>query len=169
MIIVALGSNVAGPWGTPEETLQTALRRLDEHPTTVVAASALRTTEPFGITDQPDFVNAAAILQTELSPQDLMARLHDVELQAERRRTVRWGPRTLDLDLLDYDGVVMQGKGSAMGHQEPLVLPHPGIPERRFVLTPVAEIAPDWRHPVLHKTAQEMLDDLRAPRDELDA
>jgi 2-amino-4-hydroxy-6-hydroxymethyldihydropteridine diphosphokinase len=125
-----------------------------------VKASRLILTKPFGKTDQPDFINAAAIISTELQPAPLMRHLHDIELAAERRRTVRWGPRTLDLDLIDYNGVIRDGNGRAKGHQRALILPHPAIAEREFVLAPIAEIAPDWMHPVLNKTAQELLNEL---------
>lgn len=160
MIIVALGANVPGPWGTPPETLQEALKRLDQSPCKLIKASTLIETAPFGVTDQPNFVNGVATIATKLAPQQLMAHLHDLELQADRRRTLRWGPRTLDLDLIDYDGKVLAGEGEKQGHSLPLVLPHPGIAARDFVLKPLAEIAPNWHHPITGKTPQEMLDAL---------
>lgn len=149
MILVALGSNSTGPWGTPRETVAKALRRLDAGAIRLRVASQLLVTAPFGVTDQPDFVNAVAEIETLLAPEDLLATLHDIEREAGRERTLRWGPRTLDLDLIDYHGLVRS--------ELPPVLPHPGIAERIFVLAPIAEIAPQWRHPQSHLTAAEML------------
>ncbi|HFC04245.1 MAG TPA: 2-amino-4-hydroxy-6-hydroxymethyldihydropteridine diphosphokinase [Rhizobiales bacterium] len=160
MILVALGANVPGPWGTPRQTLERALTELGKSPCKLVKASTLITTKPFGVTDQPDFINAVAEITTELAPEALMAHLHDIELSADRRRSVRWGPRTLDLDLLDYNGLVLKGQGEFTGHQLPLMLPHPGIAERSFVLEPIAEIAPEWKHPVKQSTAAQMLQQL---------
>ncbi|PZF76249.1 2-amino-4-hydroxy-6-hydroxymethyldihydropteridine diphosphokinase [Aestuariivirga litoralis] len=149
MILVALGSNSAGPWGTPREAVAEALRHLDRGGISLVKASKLLVTAPFGVTDQPDFVNAVAELRTALSPEELLAQLHGIERQAGRERTLRWGPRTLDLDLIDYHGLIRS--------DAPPLLPHPGIAERIFVLAPIAEIAPQWRHPVTELTAAEML------------
>ena len=160
MIIIGLGSNVDGPWGTPTESVDRALQALNSEVTQVVGASDSMRTKPFGNVDQPDFINAIAIIATDLPPEELMQHLHDIELAADRRRTVRWGPRTLDLDLLDYDGLVLTGTGKATGHQSPLVLPHPGIEQRAFILTQLAEIAPQWRHPVFKQTAAQLLDEL---------
>jgi 2-amino-4-hydroxy-6-hydroxymethyldihydropteridine diphosphokinase len=150
MILVALGSNRTGPWGSPRETIAEALRRLNASGVTLRLCSRLIESAPFGITDQPAFVNAVAEVETRLGPQALMQRLHHIERLAGRRRTLRWGPRTLDLDLIDYHGLVRSPP------QRP-ILPHPGIAERIFVLAPIAEIAPHWRHPVSRQTAQAML------------
>jgi 2-amino-4-hydroxy-6-hydroxymethyldihydropteridine diphosphokinase len=147
MILIGLGSNVSGPWGNPRDTVLRALRELDGHGTQLVAASRLLETAPYGKVNQPSFVNAVARIATAMSPEALMLHLHDIERRAGRRRRLRWGPRTLDLDLLDYHGLVRQGR---------LLLPHPGIAERDFVLTPLMEIAPGWRHPVTRQSAKVM-------------
>jgi 2-amino-4-hydroxy-6-hydroxymethyldihydropteridine diphosphokinase len=147
MILVALGSNVTGPWGMPRDTVLRALRELDGNGTRLVAASSLLETAPFGRLNQPSFVNAVARITTAMAPEALMLHLHDIERRAGRRRRMRWGPRTLDLDLLDYHGLVRRGR---------LTLPHPGIAERDFVLMPLMEIAPNWRHPVTRHTARTM-------------
>lgn len=157
MILIALGANVPGPWGQPRQTLEKALTVLNQEPLSLIKSSTIIDSEPFGVTDQPNFVNAVAQIETELEPEALMKLLHEIELMADRRRTVRWGPRTLDLDLLDYNGLILKGDGEAVGHQTPLVLPHPGIGERAFVLEPIAEIAPDWKHPVFGSTADALL------------
>lgn len=148
MILIGLGANVAGPWGEPGETLARAITALDSGPVRLLAASSILKTAPFGVTDQPPFANAVARVESGLSPAELLAHLHAIERQAGRERILRWGPRTLDLDLLDHDGRVEAG---------PPVLPHPGIAERVFVLAPIAEIAPDWRHPQSGLSAAELL------------
>lgn len=147
MILVGLGSNVTGPWGSPRETVEHALRELGQGGTRLVAASTLVETSPFGKINQPSFVNAVARITTAMSPEALMLHLHHIERRAGRRRRMRWGPRTLDLDLLDYHGLIRRGS---------LKLPHPGIAERDFVLAPLLEIAPHWRHPVTRRNAQAM-------------
>jgi 2-amino-4-hydroxy-6-hydroxymethyldihydropteridine diphosphokinase len=157
LILIALGSNVSGPWGNPRQTVNKAFSRLGEGPCRVLKTSSLFQTKPFGVTRQPDFINAVAEITTNLPPQNLMAHLHEIELSADRRRTIRWGPRTLDLDLLDYHGRILKGKGRGAGHCLPLKLPHPGIAEREFVLKPLAEIANDWRHPVTGLGPSQML------------
>ena len=165
MILIGLGSNVEGPWGSPKDTVRTAIEHLDGPATKLLKASRLLSSKPVGPIEQDDYINAAAIIETSLQPEALMRQMHDLELQAERRRTVRWGPRTLDIDLLDYDGLIRQGEGDAEGHQKPLILPHPAIADRVFVLAPIAEIAPEWRHPLTAKTAAQMLTELDAEPD----
>ena len=150
MILIALGSNMTGPWGSPAATLARALLELDHGPTRVAAVSRVIVTKAFGRKNQPDFVNAVAALATHLPPRALLARLHDIERCAGRRRRLRWGPRTLDLDLLDYHGIVIRPRGGQLAGLE---LPHPGIMARAFVRGPLAEIAPRWRHPVSHERA----------------
>jgi 2-amino-4-hydroxy-6-hydroxymethyldihydropteridine diphosphokinase len=150
MILVALGSNMNGPWGNPRQTVERALRELDRDAVKLLRASRLLISKPFGVTHQAPFVNAVAEVVTHLPPEALLRRLHAIERAAGRRRLRRWGPRTLDLDLIDWHGVVRPA---------PLrpTLPHPGIAERIFVAKPVAEIAPRWRHPLSHLSAAEML------------
>ena len=155
MIVIGLGSNQSGPWGSPMETLAKALAHLDRDGLSLKDASRLLTSAPFGKTDQPPFVNAVAIVETHLPPPALLHKLHAIERRAGRRRIQHWGPRTLDLDLLDYHGLV------SAAHQRP-VLPHPGIAERIFVLKPIAELAPRWIHPVLRQTARTLLGKLAA-------
>lgn len=150
MILVALGSNQTGPWGNPHETVTRALAHLNAGGMRLRRASRLLVSAPFGRTDQPAFVNAVAEIATGLPPPALLARLHHIERLAGRRRNLRWGPRTLDLDLIDYHGRISPAPGRP-------ILPHPGIAERIFVLAPIAEIAPRWRHPVSHLTAAAML------------
>ena len=148
MILIGLGSNLANNWGSPEETLQMALTHLQENGVKVCKKSAILSTAPFGKTDQPNFANAVAIVETQMEPENLLALLHEIEAKAGRVREERWGPRALDLDLLDYHGRVEAGPPS---------LPHPGIAERAFVLAPIAEIAPEWVHPLSGQSAAVLL------------
>ena len=129
------------------------LRELDFGPVRLINASPLLETAPFGRKNQPEFVNAVAAVETHLSPDALMRRLHMIERRAGRQRGLRWGPRTLDLDLLCYHDVVRRRSFSL----RPLALPHPGISERTFVLAPIVAIAPGWRHPVTHERASVTL------------
>lgn len=150
MILVALGSNRNGPWGNPHETVSRALQMLNTSGLRLKRSSRLLQSSPFGRTDQPVFVNAVAQIETSLGPVELMQKLHHIERMAGRRRTLRWGPRTLDLDLLDYNGLVRPKPSRP-------TLPHPGIEKRIFVLEPILEIAPRWRHPVSRLGAGAML------------
>jgi 2-amino-4-hydroxy-6-hydroxymethyldihydropteridine diphosphokinase len=150
MILIGLGSNLAGPWGAPRQTVERALRALDHGPIRLRAASALAITSPFGRLNQPDFVNAVALVESHLSPDALMLRLHMIERQAGRQRRLRWGPRTLDLDLLDYHGLIRRKKSLSI---KPLVLPHPGMAARLFVMEPLRQVAPEWRHPISREAA----------------
>ena len=157
MILIALGSNITGPWGAPLATLQRALVELNKFPLRLVRASTIIETLPFGVVNQPNFVNAVALIDTALSPDALMKKLHMTEQQAGRRRRKRWGPRCLDLDILDYNGQLRRRMTTDI---RKLVLPHPSIAERSFVLGPIAEIAPKWKHPVNHKSALVMIQKL---------
>ena len=130
---VGVGANL----GDRERTIRRALELLDDRADVeVVAVSALRETEPVGYVDQPRFLNGAAELRTGLEPRALLEVLLGVELELGRTRDgPRFGPRTIDLDLLVYDDVVLDEPG--------LTLPHPRVHERRFALEPLAELAPD--------------------------
>ena len=157
MILLALGSNIPGPWGSPHETILQALGELNRFPLRLKNASPLLITKPFGMLNQPDFVNAVAVIETCLPPQILLRKLHMIERAAGRKRRRRWGPRTLDIDLLDYHGQLCDQKGLV---QKALVLPHPGIPQRRFVLQPLQQVVPKWKHPTLRRNAAEMIRNL---------
>ena len=153
MILIAIGSNISGPWGTPQQSVQHALKVLNGDGLKLVEASRLLLTAPFGNPNQPPFVNAVARIETHLPPMALLQKLHAIERRAGRRRALRWGPRTLDLDIIDYQGLIK--------HSQKLTLPHPGIAERIFVLKPIAEMTGQWQHPVTHLTAQDMLRKLK--------
>jgi 2-amino-4-hydroxy-6-hydroxymethyldihydropteridine diphosphokinase len=153
MILIALGSNRPGPWGSPRQSVERAIALLNQWPLKLVRVSTLYITKPMGPQNQPDYVNAAAHIEAHLPPSALLQKLHEIEREAGRTRRVKWGPRTLDLDIVDYHGLrVHQGRG-----MQNLILPHPGIAARSFVLEPLMEIAPRWRHPVTHQSAELML------------
>lgn len=143
---IALGSNL----GDRAATLQSAIQQLWQLGT-VTAVSSFYETDPVGYLDQPQFLNAAALLETTLPPLELLESLLAIERAFGRHRsaTVPKGPRTLDLDLLLYGDQVLD--------TPTLTLPHPAMHERRFVLAPLAEIAPHLRHPVLRRTMRELL------------
>jgi 2-amino-4-hydroxy-6-hydroxymethyldihydropteridine diphosphokinase len=147
---IALGSNLESEHGTRQETLSAAIRRLGRlgH---LAARSSLYETEPVGYRDQPAFLNAVVALETQLEPLPLLRELLAIEreLGRDRSRGPLKGPRTLDLDLLVMGDCIVAG--------EELSLPHPGLAQRRFVLAPLAEIAPELRHPETNQTATELL------------
>ena len=133
---IALGANL----GDPEKTLEAAIHTLNQTPQIrVEACSSWYLTKAIG-PPQPDYINGCAILQTDMAPLQLMRTLLDVENQFGRVRRERWGARTLDLDLLLFDDVILDSPD--------LVIPHPRMGDRAFVLIPLAEIAPNWIEPV---------------------
>lgn len=158
--LVGLGSNCPGPWGTPAETIARALREVERAGVTVEAVSALYETAAVGRAGQPPYVNAAALIDTALPPEALLRLLKRIEREAGRRGGSPWGPRTLDVDILDYKGRVKHWRGRrprfARAGLRPLVLPHPWIERRPFVLGPLLDIAPDWRHPVTKMSARAL-------------
>jgi 2-amino-4-hydroxy-6-hydroxymethyldihydropteridine diphosphokinase len=147
---IALGSNLESRFGDREANLREAVRRI-EGLGEVLAVSSFYDTEPVGYREQPRFLNGALLLRTEKGPQELMRGLLGVEraMGREREGALPKGPRVIDLDLLLYGDWVLWA--------EDLILPHPRMEKRRFVLEPLAEIAPDWMHPVLGLTVMEML------------
>ncbi|MCP5410770.1 MAG: 2-amino-4-hydroxy-6-hydroxymethyldihydropteridine diphosphokinase [Alphaproteobacteria bacterium] len=148
MAVIALGANLPSKSGPPAATLRAALARLQARGLHIVAVSSFYQTPAWPDPADPSFVNAVAIVDTKLQPAELLGLLHEVETEYGRLRSVPNSPRTLDIDVIDHDGAVMSG---------PLHLPHPRLAERSFVLVPLAEIAPGWRHPVTGATAAELL------------
>lgn len=144
---------IGGSLGDRAATVREALADLDRLPRThLVRASRLYESEPVGGVARQRFVNACAVVETDLSPRDLLAALHEIEARHHRERLVRWADRTLDLDLLLYDELVLD---------DPVcTLPHPEMHRRAFVLVPLAEIAPDWPHPLRHVAIAELISDL---------
>lgn len=156
---IALGSNLPSSVGPPEATLREAgacISQLGD----VVAVSSFHDTAPVGYADQPRFLNAALLLETELAPVELMSELLAIERAFGRDRTASApkGPRTLDLDLLLYDSLVLHTAADAV--HPALALPHPEMHKRRFVLAPLAEIAPEWIHPTSGGRIAQLLAEL---------
>ena len=146
---IAMGSNM----GDREKYIKDAVKMLDSvRGCTVKRVSDLIETPPYGVTDQDDFLNGCLELETLLTPRELLGELNRIEAEAGRERIVHWGPRTLDLDIIFYDDISVQEKD--------LCIPHVEMHKRKFVLEPLAQIAPYKRHPVYGKTVTEMLGDL---------
>jgi 2-amino-4-hydroxy-6-hydroxymethyldihydropteridine diphosphokinase len=161
--LLAFGANVPGAWGDPAASIRRAIALLPERGVRIEAVSSFHQTAPMG-PPQPAYVNAAARITTALEPDALLAVLKQLEAEAGRRPGERWGPRPLDIDILDFGGIV-QGwlDGKPATGRRGLVLPHPGLHERTFVLAPLAEVAPEgWRHPVLGLDVAAMLAALRS-------
>jgi 2-amino-4-hydroxy-6-hydroxymethyldihydropteridine diphosphokinase len=159
---IGLGANLPSAAGAPAETIAAAIDRLARYGH-VTARSGLYRTAPVGYTDQPAFVNAAVLLETELAALPLLDALLGIERSFGRNRAAGppKGPRTLDLDLLLYSRSRLCEPGGDLVLDDPaLTLPHPAMHDRRFVLAPLAEIAPEWRHPELGQTISELLADL---------
>jgi 2-amino-4-hydroxy-6-hydroxymethyldihydropteridine diphosphokinase len=146
--LIALGANIPSPAGTPAQTLKAALAVLAGAGIEIAGVSPFYETEAWPNPDDPPFMNAVAALRTRLQPFALMALLHEVETDFGRTRSVSNAARALDLDILDYAGKVSDG---------PVVLPHPRLAERRFVLEPLKHVAPHWRHPVSGRDINALL------------
>ena len=159
-VLVGLGANCPGAWGTPAETIAQALGEIERFNIAVLAVSPLYQTAAVGNARQPPYVNAVALLDTHLSPEALLRVLKAIERRAGRRGGRPWGPRSLDIDIIDYAGLVRHWRGGHAGFDRagarPLVLPHPLAHRRSFVLKPLLDIAPDWRHPALNRSGREL-------------
>jgi 2-amino-4-hydroxy-6-hydroxymethyldihydropteridine diphosphokinase len=169
-ILVALGANLPGTEGEPADTLRAALRAMPGMGIRVVRCAPFYSTPALARYEQPDYVNSVAVVETAMPPEDLLAVLHRIEGQFGRVRRGRWAPRVLDLDLIDYQGLVTPGRGGGRGEVSgfagmPLALPHPGVGVRGFVLVPLRDVVPDWHHPVTGESVDELI--ARLPAEEL--
>lgn len=175
--LIALGANMPAAGQEPASTLKRALELLAAGPGVSVArVSRWFRTPAWPAGSGAEFINGAAVLAGSLSPDALLARLHEVEERLGRTRPVRWGPRVCDLDLLGMGDLVLPDRETvarwmalppeiaAVETPDRLILPHPRLHERAFVLVPLADAAPEWRHPVLGRTVAEMRAGLPAER-----
>ncbi len=159
MILIALGANLETErYGPPERGLQAALRRLKEMGANLRRRSSWYRSAPVPTASQPWFINGVAELDCQLSPAALMALLLRIEAEFGRRRSVPNAARVLDLDLIDFSGKTLDKAADNDGPA--LQLPHPRLAERAFVLLPLAEIAPDWRHPTNGRHIDDLIADL---------
>ena len=150
---VAAGANMPGPHGPPEMAVSLGLRAMEGPDLRLVAQSGSYASKAWPDPTDTDFINAVACIETDLGPEALLARLHDIEGRFGRERRVPNAPRTLDLDIIDFGGRI-----SRPGENP--ILPHPRMSARAFVLLPLAEIAPDWRHPVSGRAIGDLIADL---------
>ncbi|MEF9425882.1 MAG: 2-amino-4-hydroxy-6-hydroxymethyldihydropteridine diphosphokinase [Candidatus Mariimomonas ferrooxydans] len=148
IVYIGIGSNL----GNREENCNKAIDLLIIKGIKVVKRSSRYETEPWGIREQPEFINMAVEAETRLAPKELLDNLKAIESTLGRRDNVRWGPRIIDLDILFYDDLIM--------NTPRMEIPHPGIKDREFVLKPLSEIAPDKVHPVLKKSMRTLLSEL---------
>ena len=177
--LVAVGSNQPNGEDCPLVTVRKARNVIETESVWLVQESRLYSTPAFTEGSGPDYINACWMLETALDPAGMMDHLHSVERRFSRARDERWGARTLDLDLLVLGTDILPDADTQTHWRqmplekqpfctpEALILPHPRIQDRPFVLVPIRDVAPDWTHPVTHRTAAEMLD--RFARSEIEA
>ena len=144
-IFLLLGSNQ----GDRSLSLTKARNAIEDQIGPIKNASTLHNSSPWGIKDQPDFLNQVIEVRVHMNPFELLETIENIEIELGRIRFEKWGPRIIDIDILYYGNQIIQ--------TEKLIVPHPGIPERRFTLEPLNEIAPDFTHPVLQKSNSDLL------------
>lgn len=150
LVFLLLGSNL----GNRQLFLQQAIEKIIEEISPVIKSSALYETQSWGKTDEPDYLNQVITLLTDLSPQTILQKILSIELDLGRKRDGKWGARVIDIDILFY--------GTAIIHEPGLTIPHPHLHNRRFTMEPLAEIAPEFIHPVLNQSIiniKNMLED----------
>ncbi len=152
LILIGLGANLDGPHGPPDMALKACVGLFKEHGVGVGKASSIWKTAPVPVSDQPWYRNAVCMIETDLGPLALLAEIKRIEREFGREVSEINAPRVIDLDILTYQGMVME--------EADLVLPHPRMCERAFVLYPLQEVAPGWHHPVVGKTVDQMIAEL---------
>lgn len=178
MIVLGLGANMASRWGSPRQTLERTTSLCGIHGVYVKDRAPIYESAPLGVREQPAFVNTVVSASTNLTPDALLRAVKALEAEAGRRRQRRWGPRALDIDILDYAGRVinwpslprrplrMEARRAAMSRVRPdmrtygrpsLMTPHPQLHLRAFVLQPLVDILPRWHHPVTGESARQLL------------
>lgn len=150
IVYISIGSNL----GDREENCKQAVRLLQANGILIKKQSSMYETEPWGVKDQPKFINMAIEAETDKKPEELLRILKEIEKEIGRSETIKWGPRVIDLDILFYDNLILKTPD--------LEIPHPLLHERDFVLKPLCDIAPDKKHPVTGTTVKEMLKNLKA-------
>ncbi|CBZ02704.1 2-amino-4-hydroxy-6-hydroxymethyldihydropteridine diphosphokinase [Clostridium botulinum] len=146
---VAFGSNI----GEKESYIKRALEKIEERGIEIIKVSSIYETEPYGVLDQDSFLNGVVKIETNLTPENLIGELLNIEKQLDRVRERRWGPRTIDLDIIFYDDLIINEKD--------LVIPHKDMENREFVLKPLCDIDENFIHPVLKKSVRELYDRLK--------
>ena len=158
-LYIGLGANLPHPrFGLPRATLEHVLVMLPALGLTIVRRSSWYESAPVPVSDQPWYVNGVVRAATDLSPQEALARLHRVEAELGRMRGELNAARSVDLDILSFGNMILDGP-------EPPIIPHPRMSDRAFVLLPLAEIAPDWRHPITGASISALV--RRLPRDQV--
>jgi 2-amino-4-hydroxy-6-hydroxymethyldihydropteridine diphosphokinase len=147
-LLLALGGNLPSPWGDPKDTLARAREELSRAGLRIVRSSGVYATAPLGPGRQAPYLNAVLLVEASIAPATLLRLLKQIERRAGRRLGLHWGPRCLDIDALDYSGRRF-GWPPRRRERGRLILPHPEMHRRAFVLVPLLEIAPHWRHPAL--------------------
>lgn len=143
-VFIALGSNL----GDKKDNINEAIKRINDKGIKILKVSSIIETEPYGYKDQDKFLNAVCLVETDLSPHELLNVLLEIEREMGRVRTIKWGPRVIDLDIIFYDDLII--------NEANLIIPHPDAHNRTFVMGPLSEIEPDFIHPVLNKTVKEI-------------
>ncbi|MBV1904004.1 MAG: 2-amino-4-hydroxy-6-hydroxymethyldihydropteridine diphosphokinase [Marinosulfonomonas sp.] len=175
MVVLGLGGNIASDVGEVATTIGRATADLSASGVDIITKSKLYETPCFPADAGPDFLNAALLCSTRLDPQALLGLIHTTETKYGRKRGARWSERTLDIDIIAIDGSVLPDTatfqawhGLSLDQQkcktpDQLIVPHPRLQDRAFVLVPMADVAPDWHHPILGLSVRRMLQQLPKP------